>query len=174
MVRWCSFSTLSRSRGDATVVELLTFEAIIVESSSTDIAVQYDINKTTTSHDRYVYIRINYDITDNTSTNKLEAIQRWSATCRVWPWTLTYQKFLLCISSQGQDLYSHQKFNMYIVHLLVLIWERLQTPPPPTTTAITTPKTPDATVQPLGRHIANKVCITFNYNSKYQNFIHKF
>jgi len=28
--------------------------------------------------------------------------------------TLTYQKFLLCISSQGQDLYSHQKLNMYI------------------------------------------------------------
>jgi len=25
---------------------------------------------------------------------------------------LTYQKFLLCISSQGQDLYSHQKLNM--------------------------------------------------------------
>ena len=23
-------------------------------------------------------------------------------------------KFLLCISSQGQDLYSHQKLNMYI------------------------------------------------------------
>jgi len=29
----------------------------------------------------------------------------------VWPWTLTYQKFLLCVSSQGQDLYSHQKLN---------------------------------------------------------------
>jgi len=27
---------------------------------------------------------------------------------------LTYQKFLLCISSQGQDLYSHQKLNMHI------------------------------------------------------------
>jgi len=27
-------------------------------------------------------------------------------------WTLTYQKFLLCVSSQGQDLYSHQKLNM--------------------------------------------------------------
>jgi len=45
---------------------------------------------------------------------KLEAIQRWSTICRVWPWTLTYQKFPLCISSQGQDLYSHQKWNMYI------------------------------------------------------------
>jgi len=33
------------------------------------------------------------------------------------------------------------------VHLLVLIRERLQTP--------TTPTTPDATVQPLGQHIAN-------------------
>jgi len=43
---------------------------------------------------------------------KLEAIQRWSV--RMWPWTLTYQKFLSCISSQGQDLYSHQKVNMYI------------------------------------------------------------
>ena len=40
--------------------------------------------------------------------------QRWSAICCVWPWTLTYQKFLLCVSSQGQDLYSHQKINMYI------------------------------------------------------------
>jgi len=27
---------------------------------------------------------------------------------------LTCQKFLLCVSSQGQDLYSHQKLNMYI------------------------------------------------------------
>jgi len=34
------------------------------------------------------------------------------------------------------------------VRLLVLIWERLQTP--------TTATTPDATVQPLGRHITNK------------------
>jgi len=47
-------------------------------------------------------------------TIKLEAIQRWSAICRMWPWTLTYQKFLLCVSSQSQDLYSHQKLNMYI------------------------------------------------------------
>jgi len=29
--------------------------------------------------------------------------------------TLNYQQFLLCISSQGQDLYSHQKLNMYIL-----------------------------------------------------------
>jgi len=28
----------------------------------------------------------------------LEAIQRWSVICRMWPWNLTYQKFLLCIS----------------------------------------------------------------------------
>jgi len=35
----------------------------------------------------------------------LETTQRWSVICRV---------FLLCISSQGQDLYSHQKLNMYI------------------------------------------------------------
>jgi len=27
---------------------------------------------------------------------------------------VTYQKFLLCLSSHGQDLYSHQKLNMYI------------------------------------------------------------
>jgi len=27
---------------------------------------------------------------------------------------MTYQKFLLCISSQGQDLYLQQKLNMYI------------------------------------------------------------
>jgi len=26
---------------------------------------------------------------------------------------MTYQKFLLCISSQGQDLYSHQKLNIF-------------------------------------------------------------
>jgi len=45
---------------------------------------------------------------------QLEAIQRLLAICRVWPWTLTNQKFLLCISSQGQDLYSHQKLNIYI------------------------------------------------------------
>jgi len=27
---------------------------------------------------------------------------------------VTYQKFLLCVSSRGQDLYSHQKLNMFI------------------------------------------------------------
>jgi len=48
------------------------------------------------------------------NSKQSEVIQRWSAICRVWPWTLTYQKFLLCISSQGQDLYSHQKLNTYI------------------------------------------------------------
>jgi len=32
----------------------------------------------------------------------------------MWPWTLTCQKFILCVSSQGQDLYSHQKLSMYI------------------------------------------------------------
>ena len=41
------------------------------------------------------------------------------------------------------------------VHLLVLIWERLQTPTT-TATTTTTPTTPDATVQPLGWHFANK------------------
>jgi len=72
----------------------------------------------------------------------------------MWPWTLAYQKFLLCVSIQGQDLYSHQKLNMYIY------WfssessyrqrrqRRLQTP---TTTTL------DTAVQPLGRHIANKI-----------------
>ena len=45
---------------------------------------------------------------------KLEATQRWSAIYCEWPWTLTYQIFLLCISSQDQDLYSHQKLNMCI------------------------------------------------------------
>jgi len=48
------------------------------------------------------------------SQKQPEAIQRWSAICHVSPWTLTYQKFLLCISSQGQVLYSHQKLDMYI------------------------------------------------------------
>jgi len=32
--------------------------------------------------------------------------------------TLNYQKFLLCISSQGQDLYLYQKLNMYIYWFL--------------------------------------------------------
>jgi len=27
---------------------------------------------------------------------------------------LTYKKFLLCVSREGQDLYSYQKLNMYI------------------------------------------------------------
>jgi len=46
--------------------------------------------------------------TNHTSVAK--TTQRWSAICQsVCPWTLTYQKFLLCISSQGQDLYSHTK-----------------------------------------------------------------
>jgi len=30
--------------------------------------------------------------------NELQAIQRCSAICRVWPWTMTYQKFLLHVS----------------------------------------------------------------------------
>jgi len=30
---------------------------------------------------------------------------------------MNYQKFLLCISSQGQDLYSYQKLNIYIYWL---------------------------------------------------------
>ena len=34
--------------------------------------------------------------------------------CRFLPNDDFYQKFLLCVSSQGQDLYSHQKLNMYI------------------------------------------------------------
>jgi len=55
-------------------------------------------------------------------------------------------KNFLGVSTQGQDLYSHQKLN---VHLLVLTWERLQTPTRTTTT------TSDTTVQPLGRHMAN-------------------
>ena len=53
-------------------------------------------------------------ICENMTSSKLEAIQRWSAICRVWPWTLTYQKFLSFISSQSQDLYLYQKLNMYI------------------------------------------------------------
>jgi len=42
------------------------------------------------------------------------------------------------------------------VHLLDLIWEQLQTPTT-TTTTTTTPTTPDATVQPLGRQVANEL-----------------
>jgi len=45
---------------------------------------------------------IKYNGTARMSTFiKLEAIQRWTAICHV-----TYQKFLLCVSSEGQDLYS--------------------------------------------------------------------
>jgi len=29
---------------------------------------------------------------------QLEAVQRWSAICCMWPWTMNYQKFLLCLS----------------------------------------------------------------------------
>jgi len=65
---------------------------------------------------------------------------------------LDLSKLLLCVSSQSQDLSSHQKIKH--AHLLVLIWERLQMPTT-TTTTMTTTTTPDATVQPLGRHIAN-------------------
>jgi len=50
-------------------------------------------------------------------------------------------KFLLCISSQGQDSRLILTPKIKHVHLLVLIWERLQT-------MMTT--TPDTTVQPLG------------------------
>ena len=73
---------------------------------------------------------------------QLEAIQRWSAICRVWPWTSTYQKFLLCISSQGQDLYLHQKLDMYIYWFSSESGYNLQTP-------TTTTTTPDATVRSL-------------------------
>ena len=45
MVRWRSFSTLSRSRGDETVVGL--FVAIIVESSSTDTAAISEVTRHT-------------------------------------------------------------------------------------------------------------------------------
>jgi len=76
---------------------------------------------------------------------KLEATQRWSAICRVCPWTLTYQKFLSCISTPGSSPILTPKIRH--VHLLVLIWELSQTP-------TTTTTTPDTTVQPLGRHIA--------------------
>ena len=83
----------------------------------------------------------------------------------MWPWTLTYQKFLLCISSQSQDLYSLLKPKITRrLHLLVLIWERLQT-------RTTTTTTPDTTVQPLGRHIANNVLANFTmYKQPYDNW----
>jgi len=74
---------------------------------------------------------------------QLEAIQRWSAICRVWPWTIknSFYAFLAWVKA-----YTHMP-KIKHAHLLVLIWERLQT----TTTTTTT--TPDTRVQPLGRHI---------------------
>jgi len=53
-------------------------------------------------------------VTSELNWVEVEAVQRWSAICRVWPWTFTYQKIFLCISSQGQDRYSDQQLNMYI------------------------------------------------------------
>jgi len=70
-------------------------------------------------------------------------------------------KIPLCIFSQGQGLYSHQKFNIHVYYLLVFIWERLQTPTTTTTTS-PTPTTSDATVQPPGRHISNHDCMARN------------
>jgi len=85
-----------------------------------------------------------------TERRKLEAIQRWSVIYRVWPRILTYQKFLLCVSSQGQDLYSYQKLNMYIYWFSSESGYRRRRRRRATT--------PDTTVhvQPLARHIANK------------------
>jgi len=54
--------------------------------------------------------------------------------------------------SQGQDLYSRQKLDMYI-YWFSYESARLQTP----ATTTTTPTSPDATVQPLGRHITNEL-----------------
>ena len=48
------------------------------------------------------------------ATKRLEAIQRWSGDMSRVTLNSDLSKFLLCISSQGQDLYSHQKLNMYI------------------------------------------------------------
>ena len=54
----------------------------------------------------------------------------------------------VCFYSQlGQDLYSHQKLNMYVY------WFSSESGYTRRRRAMTT--TPDATVQPLGRHIAN-------------------
>jgi len=39
---------------------------------------------------------------------QLEATHRWSAICRVWPWTLTYQKFL-CAFLARVKTYTHTK-----------------------------------------------------------------
>jgi len=38
----------------------------------------------------------------------IEAIQRWSAICRVWPWTLTYQKSF-CAFLARVKTYTHTK-----------------------------------------------------------------
>jgi len=64
--------------------------------------------------------------------------------------TSTYQKFLLCISSQGQDLYSNQKLDMYIYWFSSESGYRRQCRLQMPTTM------PDTTVQPLGQHIANQ------------------
>jgi len=61
----------------------------------------------------YKYHQYVFSTVQDITERKLEAIQRWSAMSRV---TLNFDlsKFLLCISSHRQDLYSHQKLNMYI------------------------------------------------------------
>ena len=82
---------------------------------------------------------------------QLEAIQRWSAIMSRVTLNFDLPKIPFVHFSPGSRPIFTPK-NKH-VHLLVLIWERLQTP---TTTMTTTTTTPDATVQPLGRHIANK------------------
>ena len=80
---------------------------------------------------------------------QLEAIQRWSGDmlCVTLNFDLSKIPFVHVCTGSIPIL----KPKIKHVHLLVLIWERLQTPTTTTTT------TPDTTVQPLGRHIANQL-----------------
>ena len=59
-----------------------------------------------------------------------------------------YRKNVSKTRSSPEMVGDMSRVTLNFDHLLVLIWQRLQT-------ATTTPTTPDATVQPLERHIAN-------------------
>ena len=81
-----------------------------------------------------------HTIYNNITRSHPEMVGDVACDLELWPIKNSFCAFLASSSPILTPKLKH-------VHLLVLIWERLQTP-------MTT--MPDATVQPLGRHIANK------------------